>query len=511
MWRLRIPFKKSIKHSNYSLKTLKKYPKTNFFIGSSLVGLSLILSNPPDFLLGFNHYVKSSFAVFLIVLDYKLSLTFCDEKEKDKILSKIHTRSAERLLKLFLVNKGIFIKVGQHIAALNNIIPPEYTEVMKKCQDHAECDNFSNIKSFIEKELGDKIENVFYDFSEKPIAAASIAQVHLAKLKETDEQVVVKVQYPQLETSLSSDIATLDFLISTIEKIFPEVHLYWLVKEIKLDLPYELDFINEANNSEKLKKHFQKRDDISTPQIYWNYTTRRILTMEFVEGFKLNDHDNLKKHDFNLKNLSKIVSEVFAQQIFIDGWIHCDPHQEIFWQEKRMEKSKLLLSSDFILDYCYLWKGLVLKDKDLIKKYVIKLLGDENDTALFATILTSRIWKEKDIGMNNKLSEQELKELMSYGQSNFIDILKILSKVPQKMILLLKSNELLRSIQMDLGIPVNYYLIFVKYAMKGIYIQDLKMNSSFIKKVKIFLYNLFFEFQFWVYINFLKLFAIIQQ
>ena len=108
--------------------------------------------------------------------------------------------------------------------------------------------------------------------------------------------------------------------------------------------------------------------------------------------------------------------------------------------------------------------------------------------------------------MDNKLSELELKELMNYGQSNFIEILRILSKVPQKMILLLKSNELLRSIQMDLGIPVNYYLIFVKYAMKGIYIHDLKMNQSFFKKVKIFFINLIFEIQFWIYINFIKFF-----
>ena len=138
-------------------------------------------------------------------------------------------------------------------------------------------------------------------------------------MKETNEEVVVKVQYPQLESSLAADVETLDFLISTIEKIFPDVHLYWLVREIKINLPFELDFINEAKNSERLKNNFKFRDDISTPKIYWKHTTRKILTMEFVRGYKLNDYENLKNHGFDSKNLSKIVSEVFAQQIFIDG------------------------------------------------------------------------------------------------------------------------------------------------------------------------------------------------
>ena len=155
---------------------LKKYPKTNFFLGTSLLSLTIILNNPPDILLGMNHYIKSCFSVFIITLDYKFNLKFCDPEKKEEILSKIHTRSAERLLKLFLQNKGIFIKVGQHIAALNNIIPPEYTETMKACQDHAECDSFEHIKTLVEKELHDKIENIFSEFSEKPIAAASIAQ-----------------------------------------------------------------------------------------------------------------------------------------------------------------------------------------------------------------------------------------------------------------------------------------------------------------------------------------------
>jgi hypothetical protein len=107
--------------------------------------------------------------------------------------------------------------------------------------------------------------------------------------------------------------------------------------------------------------------------------------------------------------------------------------------------------------------------------------------------------------MNNQLSKEEMKELMSYGQNNFIEILRILSSVPQKMILLLKGNELLRSIQMDLGIPVNYYLIFVKNAMKGIYHHDLKRNESFVKKLKIWFLNLIFEAQFFVYLNYLKI------
>jgi predicted unusual protein kinase regulating ubiquinone biosynthesis (AarF/ABC1/UbiB family) len=159
----------------------------------------------------------------------------------------------------------------------------------------------------------------FDNFSEKPIAAASMAQVHSAKLK-SGEEVAVKVQYPSLERSLYADIKTLELLIRLTEYIFPKVHLSWLVREIQINVPFEMDFINEANNCERLQKNFQHRQDISTPKIYWSFTTHKVLTMEFVKGIKLSNIDELNKNHFDLKGISKTVSEVFAQQIFIDGF-----------------------------------------------------------------------------------------------------------------------------------------------------------------------------------------------
>jgi aarF domain-containing kinase len=139
----------------YSTSIFKKHPKKSIFLGTTFVGISYTLINPPPELLGLNHFIKSSLVVFTILLDYKFSKNNTEED-----LSKIHQRSADRLLNLFFSNRGIFIKVGQHIAALNNIIPPEYTETMKKCQDQSISDSFENIKRLVESELRDKIENM---------------------------------------------------------------------------------------------------------------------------------------------------------------------------------------------------------------------------------------------------------------------------------------------------------------------------------------------------------------
>ncbi|TVU01846.1 hypothetical protein EJB05_52687, partial [Eragrostis curvula] len=232
---------------------------------------------------------RSSRAVYTIgfvVADYKYSLKGMATGSADYRvkLSEVHLRSAKKLLKLCEANGGFYVKAGQFVSSLRQV-PKEYTSTLSCLQDQATSSDFQDIKIVIEQNFGKKINDIFLEFDEHPIAAASIAQVHRGRLH-NNREVAVKVQYPGLEQRMKIDIMTMSFLSKSVSWIFPDYRFDRILVEFERSMSMELDFTKEAKNSERTASCFRKNSVIKVPYVFGELTTREVLTMEFCYGHK---------------------------------------------------------------------------------------------------------------------------------------------------------------------------------------------------------------------------------
>lgn len=138
--------------------------------------------------------------------------------------------------------------------------------------------------------------------------------------------VAVKVQHPYVYGNSKVDIKTMEMLVKVVSWIFPEFKFQWLVDETKKNLPQELDFYNEGKNAEKIQTLLKDFKWLKVPEIYWDLSTKRILTMEFVEGGQVNDLEYIAKHKIDPLDITKKLSRLYSQMIFVEGFVHSDPH-----------------------------------------------------------------------------------------------------------------------------------------------------------------------------------------
>ena len=150
-------------------------------------------------------------------------------------------------------------------------------------------------------------------------------QVHRAKLKETGEEVAVKVQHRYVKGHSFVDIYTMDFLVRTVNFAFPQFEFMWLAEEMKKNLPLELCFLQEGKNSEKVSNMFSHFSWLKIPKIHWPLSTDRVLVMDYCSGGHINDKDYLKANGVDLESVSKKISQMYAEMIFNHGYVHCDP------------------------------------------------------------------------------------------------------------------------------------------------------------------------------------------
>ncbi|NSW90031.1 MAG: 2-polyprenylphenol 6-hydroxylase [Firmicutes bacterium] len=233
-------------------------------------------------------------------------------------------------LRLSLEELGpTFIKFGQIISTRPDILPPNVIAELEKLQDSVPPFLFEDVKALIESEFDDKLENIFKEFNETPIAAASIAQVHFARLN-SGKKVVVKVQRPGIERNIDLDLRILEDLAHFIDSHTKYGKLYDFTKmvyEFENTLKNELDFRVEGENAETFKENFSKDRGVKVPDISWIHTTRRVLTMEYIDGIRLNDFTALDNAGLNRKVIARNLAESIFNQILRDGFFHGDPHQ----------------------------------------------------------------------------------------------------------------------------------------------------------------------------------------
>jgi len=223
---------------------------------------------------------------------------------------------------------GAFIKLGQLLSLRYDLLPAEYCDEFSKLQDDVKPFPFKQIKAIVEKDLKKPLNKVFKNFNKDPVAAASIGQVHKAVLQD-GTVVAVKVQRPKIKELFKSDLALLYYLAFELEKHFPEIKLYEpieIVKEFEKYTKKELDYMLEAKNIDSFYNNFKDNDMVKIPQVYWDYTSPRVITMEYIEGKKLIDVKNFNTLKSSRKKVADVFINAMIKQVFDDGLFHADPH-----------------------------------------------------------------------------------------------------------------------------------------------------------------------------------------
>ncbi len=243
--------------------------------------------------------------------------------------TKIAALSRWERMRLVLEELGpTFIKFGQIMSTRPDLIPVELIPELKKLQDSVPPFSETKVVSLIEQELGKSVSEMFENFSLKPIAAASIAQVHKAILIEGDE-VAVKVQRPGIDRIIETDLEIMFHLAVMMEKHVEGMKSFNIVKiveEFERAIRKELNFSVEASNIERFGNNFQKDQNIYVPKFYRNYSTKKVLTMEFIEGIKISDIKSIEDNSLDRKIIAKRGGDLVLKQIFEFGFFHADPH-----------------------------------------------------------------------------------------------------------------------------------------------------------------------------------------
>lgn len=182
-------------------------------------------------------------------------------EEHDANIRACHKRCAERTLRVLEKNGSIFIKLGQHLSSMGYLLPAEWTTTFIPLQDKCPVSSIESIGEMFVQDTGQTIDELFTSFEPEPTGAASLAQVHIATLKETGQKVAVKVQHPALAEWVPLDLALTRFTFSMLKRFFPDYDLEWLSREMDLSLPVELDFRMEAQNATEASEYFKKHSD----------------------------------------------------------------------------------------------------------------------------------------------------------------------------------------------------------------------------------------------------------
>ena len=232
-------------------------------------------------------------------------------------------------LKEKLIELGpTFIKIGQSIGTRPDLLPLPFVIALGELQDSVP--PFDNEVAFarIEKDLGRKINEVYAEFELEPVAAASLGQVYRARLH-TGEEVAVKVQRPNLEAVIKGDLGILRKVANFAER-FPQLNenADWsgMLREFDVTIHEEMDYVAEGRNAERFRESFKNWSNIHVPKIYWNATTSKVLTMEFIHGTKVTDLEEQERQGISPAKVNRLLIKTYLKQLLEDGFFHADPH-----------------------------------------------------------------------------------------------------------------------------------------------------------------------------------------
>jgi predicted unusual protein kinase regulating ubiquinone biosynthesis (AarF/ABC1/UbiB family) len=237
-------------------------------------------------------------------------------------------RQAQKLAQTLIRLGPTFIKIGQTLSTRVDLLPPAYVEALAQLQDRVPTFPTSLAIEIIEQELGQSLGAIYSEFETKPIAAASLGQVHRARLH-SGEMVVVKVQRPGLAEIFRLDFEILQQIVNFCDSRFPWTKTYGLTaiyQDFFTLLFQEIDYVREGQNADRFRHNFRKQRNVVVPKIYWRFTANKVLTMSYLPGIKIDRRAELEAQGFNPKKINQIGICCYLQQLMIDGFFQGDPH-----------------------------------------------------------------------------------------------------------------------------------------------------------------------------------------
>ncbi|HWO02855.1 MAG TPA: AarF/ABC1/UbiB kinase family protein, partial [Blastocatellia bacterium] len=281
----------------------------------------------PD--LGFRGYLRLWRVVFSFALFALRVLVNSRGWLKSKTpQTELRHREGEALRHKLLALGPTFIKTGQTLATRADVLPVEYIQELSKLQDEVPPFPTAEARAIVEDELHAKIEDLFKEFDDVPIAAASLGQVHRATLR-TGQLVAVKIQRPNISNQIDFDISVLRRIARRLER-YPNIirGADWqgTLDEFQRTIHEEMDYEQEASNAETFRENFVKWKEVYVPRIYQIFSTRRVIVMEFIDGLKVTDTDELEAAGQNPHEVVKLLARTYLKQLLEDGFFHADPH-----------------------------------------------------------------------------------------------------------------------------------------------------------------------------------------
>ncbi len=248
---------------------------------------------------------------------------------KKRISEKAEVLSVPERLRLAFEQLGpTFIKLGQLIASRPDLVPEDIYGEFKKLLDEVPPFPYEEVKRLVEAELKAPLSEIYGDFEKRPMAAASIAQVHRAALRD-GTPVVVKIQRPHIERIIDTDIELMYIMAKLLDRYVPETRIYdpvGIVDEFSRAIRKELDFTLEASNMVKISQNFRGDGRVVIPKVFWDYTTSKVLTIERIDGTRIDDLETLEKRGIDCRKVALLLTDVFFMQIFRYGLFHGDLH-----------------------------------------------------------------------------------------------------------------------------------------------------------------------------------------
>ncbi len=407
--------------------------------------------------------------------------------------------SAGRRLKMALEELGpTFVKLGQILSIRRDILPADIIEELKKLQDSVQPFPFSEVKTLIETEFNDALGNIFKEFDEAPVAAASISQVHRARLI-SEKQVAVKVQRPEIERLIDLDLNILKDMAYLLDHHTKYGEIYdfsGMVADFENTLKNELDFTKEGENADAFRLNLSRDEGVTVPKVKWIYTTKRVLTMEYFEGIKISDSAALDLAGINRRKIAERLAASICNQILRDGFFHADPHPgniqvmpdgTIIFLDLGMvgclnESRKRAISNFFI--------GVAFKDSRMVVNsiFAMEAATSRSNVKSFEKDIDALIEKYLTMPMNEMKIDKLLQEIFHIAFLNHV-------KTPREFALLSKTLTTLQGLLEKLAPDINSLVIAEPIAKKLRY-QSLSVErmGSGIKKSLLDYWNLLSEF-----------------
>jgi aarF domain-containing kinase len=263
-----------------------------------------------------------------VYLGYKtvqLWTRFVSDRNKTELYRRQDLRAARALYATAIRLEGLLIKASQFIATRADVLPDEWVSTLSGLHDRVPPRPIAMIREQIERELKRPLSTVYKEFDATPIASASLAQVHRARLYDGRE-CAVKVQYPGIDGIVRADLKNMTTVLRWLAFLEHDFDYRILMREMLKYIPMELDFEHEADNSETMRSNFAHNPDVIIPEVYREFTSRRVLTMELVSGIKVTDVEGLERAGIDKHIVAQKLVENFCEQVLRDGFFHADPH-----------------------------------------------------------------------------------------------------------------------------------------------------------------------------------------